>query len=195
MIMFVCIDMDWIHMDAFWSNGIKYLSIWLCFLYAICFKSLFTKMIFLFVVIADYCLVFETNNTFGVIAFFIVQVLYYYRIHNNSMKSWWSVALVSCSILSIVLLCHIPVDLMACIAIIYFMTFVFNLCILIRTKNFSMFTLGFFLYFLCDINVGIVNGLSYGLFHNETIVAFAQIFIWIFYLPGQMLLVTKSDLV
>lgn len=189
------------------SSLIKYSTIILNLLFLIIlsiFNFKIEKIIvifaFIFTSISDYFLLFKSdNNSFliGLITFNIVQLIYFFRFHflYFSLKKFLlSLILRIIFIVSIILIIYFLLpsfySLLNILALIYFINLIFNfLDPLINdfknSKN-QFLAIGFFLFILCDINVGIINALFY-----NNIISFLMRF---FYLPSQVFLFYSANM-
>ena len=180
------------------SNGIKYLGILLCLVFALWAGAQpggehLTGLALAVTAVSDvFLLLLDRNYLFGVGLFCLVQLCYGIRIfHANGGKSWWGmrlglsgVALVSLRVLG--LLNHLNG-----LALVYFSNFLCNVlsslgCRGVRARQLSF---GLSLFLCCDLCVGI--------FQNPALVPsalaeFARIGMWLFYLPGQVLIALSA---
>ena len=78
-----------------------------------------------------------------------------------------------------------PLNLLAAV---YFTNFLLNTCQAVPLHS-PLFSVGLWLFLLCDVCVGIRNQPE--LFPGW-LAAFAQVGMWLFYLPGQVLLVLSG---
>ena len=198
------------------SNHIKFLSIFICLIYTlICYQKIKTtgykvltiSMIFIF--ISDFYILILSYYNIGVFTFFIAQLFllgYLFLMQKKftfrrflgrttfniltSLVLLWSVQLFS-----------ITIDWLLIISAVYFITFFYNLVEAIgyaipnKKSKSVLFASGMLLYFLCDINVGIFNTMSYVETSNlgfQVIYEFATIAMWMFYLPGILLIIRSG---
>lgn len=164
----------------------------------------FTLLSDLFLLVLDY-------YTAGVFTFIIVQLLYLILISSwiSSGKMIRTVlmrvigtGLVAVLILIIYHFQETDVKSELIFAVYYFILFASNamdaIGILFRSKRKTriLFACGLLAYFLCDINVGIFNLKDY-LTIDETIYTqiynFSVIAMWMFYLPGQVLIALSGE--
>ena len=114
----------------------------------------------------------------GVALFCGVQALYLVRIcRRNGGRTLWTQRL-ALELLS-------PLKLLAAV---YFTNFLLNACQAVPLHS-PLFSVGLWLFLLCDVCVGIRNQPE--LFPGW-LAAFAQVGMWLFYLPGQVLLVLSG---
>jgi len=191
------------------SAYIKYLSITILFVFVLV-KSIHMKRSFLipvalgFSVFADYFLLFTSSYIPGLLAFLVVQVMLFFRIQKLfSISIMYRVGMLiflfvlgSTSFTSL----HLEFDVVTALAMIYFLCFLNNVVTVIFTMNISQywkdktcyfFPIGLILFFFCDIHVGIYNLTSYvsdisKIFNKYY--GWFTIAMWLFYLPGQMLI-------
>lgn len=194
------------------SNILKFSSIILCFLY-VCLTGKVrsnkrdTNILLLamfFTVISDWFILIKDSYNLGLITFILVQSMYLVRIHlYNNLKSILIAFIRNLLISIFVILIVIKVDiepeviLILSLAIVYLVTFIFNildttiLYIKIRRKDVFLFLLGLILFILCDINVGLFNLTNYiqmNPFIYDKIYPFVFLGMWFFYLPSQVIL-------
>ncbi len=192
------------------SSIIKYSSIIINLIFIILLSIFFfnkerliTIFIVIFTLISDYFLLFESDYNYlvvGLITFNIVQFLYFFRFHLLSFnKNKFIISLVLRIVLFIIaflfiyfLLDKSYFNTLNILAVFYFINLVFNfldpLISNYKDRKNQLLVVGFFLFILCDINVGLVN-----LNFNNVIFS---ILMWVFYLPSQVILlysVYKDD--
>nr|DAY57723.1 MAG TPA: YhhN family protein [Caudoviricetes sp.] len=125
----------------------------------------------------------------GVALFCGVQALYLVRIcRRNGGRTLWPLRLVLvlgawAGLWALGLLS--PLNLLAAV---YFTNFLLNACQAVPLHS-PLFSVGLWLFLLCDVCVGIRNQPE--LFPGW-LAAFAQVGMWLFYLPGQVLLVLSG---
>lgn len=212
---FMTIDLfagDYYHI----SNNIKFISIVLCFVYTLLLQfkrktnSMCLSLSFLFLMISDYFLLIEDSYTLGVCTFLCVQLLYliYYSSKDGAFQ-WRQMAkecIIVLLISTIILISSkygsIMIDATLVVSMIYFILFSSNLIRFLlryqekKEKRLGIFTLGLLLYFLCDINVGIFNLGQYVTISNGFVASlyqFSTVAMWMFYLPG-IVLITLSNI-
>ncbi len=155
--------------------------------------------IFLFI-INDYYIV-------GLSTFIVAQLLYAFRIELVNNDKRYMVA--SGSIRTLIVVISLIVflirrdDFLIYLVIIYFLNLILNCVFSLLTylkdkekKRMLVMSIGFFLFILCDISVGLYN-LNNGFNGMEVNKELASIFlhlIWIFYAPSQYLLTLSVDL-
>ena len=199
-ISFLIIDLFFVSLNDV-SSSIKYSTIILNLLFLIIFTMLDFKIdkllvifAFIFTIISDYFLLFKSDNEsfiIGLIAFNIVQLIYFFRFHflNFNLKKFLislSLRIISSIFIIIIIYFFLPsyFNFLNIISLIYFINLIFNfLDPLIndyKIRKNQILAFGFFLFILCDINVGIVNIIS-----SNFIFSFLMRF---FYLPSQIFL-------
>lgn len=177
-----------------------------------------------FTVFADIFLLFTDKYIIGVLAFIIVQTTYLARISiaRSHMKriegrvyqrvrkynafyvfgSQFLLRIVcSCIILFIFYFVQLPLDLLLCATTFYFISFLANIIMVLRSlkrQNYfqgdirlGLFLVGLILFFVCDLMVGGYNLSSYVELPNNIYLVLYQISslgMWMFYLPGQVLI-------
>lgn len=167
------------------TSFLKYFSIILCLLYVInqYLKNKLNYLYvlsFLFIIVADYFLLFTNNYFIGVIFFCLVQGCYYKITKGNiSIKIFLILSLLGLLISG---------DSLISVGILYAICSINNLYLSYLSyknnyykKDLYMF-LGILLLLLCDINLA----LSY-LTNLNT-----QILVWAFYLPSQLIIITSG---
>ncbi len=192
------------------SNLLKFSSIVLCFLYVS--NSLKHRMnkrdsyillfAMFFTMISDWFILIRDSYTLGLVTFIIVQFLYFIRIHvyNKTRYAFMLVirnGIISTFVIFIMIKNNIKLEMLLSLAIVYFITFLFNIFdssiifIKHRKKEFSFFLLGLVLFSLCDINVGLYNLMNFIQVNHklfETIYSISFLGMWFFYLPSQVIL-------
>lgn len=199
------------------SAKIKFVAIALCFLYVfvrfIQTRIRKTKgndravmaMALFFTVIADTQLLFDGNYLMGLCCFAIVQWIYTYRIHEPNpivqmqRKIFIYRIMLTGMVAFIAICCNILVDAIAAVSIFYFVCFLDNLRLLLQCYQkykkdvwYLYFLGGMILFVLCDICVGIYNIGDYVTI-TSSLIRYAGIGMWFFYLPSQVLLVLSSE--
>lgn len=195
---------------------IKFLSIFFCFIYSLmwCRRDKTKSNIILtisvtFIFISDLFILILEYNFVGVCTFLIAQLLllgYLFILEQDfTWKSYGMKFLRNILTSNIVLWIFsrlwIPIDTLFIISVIYIITFFYNLVEAVRfacgnrKRKAKLFAFGMLLYFLCDLNVGIFNTMSYvetsSLWFQMTY-EFATIAMWMFYLPGILLIVRSG---
>lgn len=204
--------------QSYWSNGLKFFGIVVCFITSCWMDKLddqkdgrLQAIALGWTVLADICLLLTQQYILGIGIFLLVQNLYLYRIQKNKtgllkeekMKQNLIKRIAFRGILSIVFLLmlgkKVRLDLEIVLVVFYFISFTDNLFLLLRFRKelrngffgYSFFLFGMILFYFCDINVGIFNLSSVLQTVPKAIsnlVPFASVAMWLFYLPGQVLL-------
>ena len=152
--------------------------------------------------VADFFLVFSRQYIYGVITFIIVQVFFSKRIADYMKVSLFKMTrsvIILALIESIIL---IPVfssnRLFYALIILYIVLFGINIINMLKCymyvadDNSKKFLSGLFLFLLCDINVALYNLELVFKNINWPVLEYFGYFLWLFYLPSQMLLVLSS---
>ena len=169
------------------------------------------SLAFLFLFLSDYHLLITNSYESGVFTFLIVQIcfqIYLQRLGKNQhpirttcIRTLY-LAGMDGLILTILWNAGVEVDLTVLFAGIYFLWFVLNvgnaiqLARTTRTHQICFFTAGLILYFICDLNVGIFNLGEYVAMTGggyQLLYEFAAIAMWLFYLPGVVLITLSND--
>lgn len=161
--------------------------------------SMLMIAIFAGTLFADWCILLHDYYVLGVVFFAIVQLLYLYRI-SLLMKVYFGSNLIVFIIIVITFrLLGNKIDTLFLIAAFYGGGIAGNgLRGILYLKNHggkhkaeTFFFLGLLLFLLCDINVAIYNVERYITVNHEIfnyLYGFAKDFMWIFYLPSQVLI-------
>lgn len=204
--------LDSVNKNNMASNCIKFVSIFCCLLFVLISyikykeKNILLMLIILcFTVIADIFLLFTNRFEIGIFSFIIVQILYSLKIKcmcKDNCKKYMIEVLGVTFIWNIIILilknkeCLTPTIVLASS---YFIIFTINLIkssfAMIKNKRRTMyeisFVIGLFLFYLCDINVGL-NNLSSMQFEIPLVIGIlvkcSGILMWFFYLPAQVIL-------
>lgn len=211
---FMTMDVQEIGTNRF-NIQLKFISIILCFFYTmlLCIlkkaRNQWVSLSFLFLICSDYFLLIVDSYTLGICTFLGVQLCYLRALLETGTKPKRFRILKRMGIngfltgifLLLLYAFGIQADGTLIVATLYFVTFAGNLLLAFKTshrtkKGFDqLFAIGLVLYFLCDINVGIFNLASYmdmaGTFFGK-LYQFASIAMWLFYLPG-IVLITISN--
>lgn len=183
-------------MDLTGGSGdpVKYASIAVCLVFSVLFacrggSRLMPAAMALTLGADTFLLLLNDHYGAGVALFCGVQALYLVRIcRRNGGRTLWPLRLVlvlgawtglwALGLLS-------PLNLLAAV---YFTNFLLNACQAVPLHS-PLFSVGLWLFLLCDVCVGIRNQPE--LFPGW-LAAFAQVGMWLFYLPGQVLLVLSG---
>ncbi len=191
------------------SVTLKYISIILCFAFSSFAAvkrrtrdSILVAAAMLFTLISDtFLLVTDTHITFGLVTFCCVQLLYLFRIDGFGKKMWISlfVRIFTSTGVCVFLGYERIFDINIALAVFYFIGLVLNFAestkhaILRRDKRFAVFSVGLILFLCCDICVALHNmGAYISVPAMNRAVAFANIGMWLFYLPSQVLIVLSA---
>lgn len=183
-------------MDLTGGSGdpVKYASIAVCLVFSVLFacrggSRLMPAAMALTLGADTFLLLLNDHYGAGVALFCGVQALYLVRIcRRNGGRTLWPLRLVLvlgawAGLWALGLLS--PLNLLAAV---YFTNFLLNACQAVPLHS-PLFSVGLWLFLLCDVCVGIRNQPE--LFPGW-LAAFAQVGMWLFYLPGQVLLVLSG---
>lgn len=192
------------------SGYIKFISIALVFLF-ILIKSIaistdfFIPMALACSVFADFFLLFSNQYITGICAFLLVQILLFLQIHHLFEISFkYQILLPICFLfieLIIIINNEFLWDYIIILAISYFLLFLSNIITLvfiwyrgkIHTCKRRLFSIGCFLFFLCDIHVGLYNISEYNTIMGNLLDAnWFYLGMWLFYLPGQIMIACSN---
>lgn len=176
------------------TTPIKYTSIILCFIFSLyCCYNNGNKLIpfaLVFTILADYLLLVVNNYyIFGLISFFIAQMIYMVILINRTHQSLWILRIVLPIIIMMVLSFINMFDLINILSVIYFSQLLINTIISwMNCKHIRfIFAIGLTLFVCCDICVGLFNITDMGFIYE-----FTRIGMWLFYLPSQILIVLSG---
>lgn len=172
------------------SKWIKYVSIALCLGFSLLLSTkggerLVTAALGFTLAADTFLLLLDTAYAMGVALFCVVQALYFVRIYrSNGRRSALFARLVlfltaAAALWKLELLT--PLNLLAAL---YFTAFVCNTVQSLSIKN-GLFSLGLILFLCCDICVGVHNAPE---LFPEMLRGFADVGMWLFYLPAQVLI-------
>lgn len=187
-----------------------YIVVISCFLFSLGYfiikrnsNTLIFVIAFLFTILADTnLLLLDDNYELGVLAFIIVQFAYFWYILKNMYAKDNYGYLIAIRLITIVIgiIASLIVQtdkLLVCLVIIYISNLVINLIIsIIPRKRNLLFSLGLFLFLLCDICVGcynigdIIDISNTSLFYKIANLPFN--IAWLFYHPSQVLLAISN---
>lgn len=187
-----------------------YIVVISCFLFSLVYfiikrnsNTLIFVIAFLFTILADTnLLILDDNYELGVLAFIIVQFAYFWYILKNMYTKDNYGYLIAIRLITIVIgviaSLIVQIDkLLVCLVIIYISNLVINLIIsIIPRKRNLLFSLGLFLFLLCDICVGcynigdIIDISNTSLFYKIANLPFN--IAWLFYHPSQVLLAISN---
>ena len=179
------IYLTFIIFDLFHINSIylKYLGIFLCFLFAFLNKKKYISNALLFTLIADYFLLIKDEHyLIGVSSFLLVQTIYFFYLKNNNCELFKKVrVLIYALILTFSII--FKLDVLYFLVLIYFSTLVLNTVSSFTSRDLRIFSIGLTLFILCDVSVGLFNILPYG-----RVYLIVSLLMWVFYLPSQVLI-------
>lgn len=187
-----------------------YIVVISCFLFSLVYfiikrnsNTLIFVIAFLFTILADTnLLILDDNYELGILAFIIVQFAYFWYILKNMYTKDNYSYLIAIRLITIVIgvIASLIVQtdkLLVCLVIIYISNLVINLIIsIIPRKRNLLFSLGLFLFLLCDICVGcynigdIIDISNTSLFYKIATLPFN--IAWLFYHPSQVLLAISN---
>ena len=187
-----------------------YIVVISCFLFSLVYfiikrnsNTLIFVIAFLFTILADTnLLILDDNYELGILAFIIVQFAYFWYILKNMYTKDNYSYLIAIRLITIVIgvIASLIVQtdkLLVCLVIIYISNLVINLIIsIIPRKRNLLFSLGLFLFLLCDICVGcynigdIIDISNTSLFYKIANLPFN--IAWLFYHPSQVLLAISN---
>lgn len=187
-----------------------YIVVIYCFLFSLVYfiikrnsNTLIFVIAFLFTILADTnLLILDDNYELGILAFIIVQFAYFWYILKNMYTKDNYSYLIAIRLITIVIgvIASLIVQtdkLLVCLVIIYISNLVINLIIsIIPRKRNLLFSLGLFLFLLCDICVGcynigdIIDISNTSLFYKIANLPFN--IAWLFYHPSQVLLAISN---
>lgn len=188
------------------SGYIKFASIVILFLF-VWIKSIWKMelnwipLALGFSVFADFFLLFSNNYIPGLCAFCLVQLFLCIHIHQLFRMPYKpQILIVSCCLVIETIggiVYHVISNITTILALSYFLFFLSNLIMIgyawyrgkICTSKRWLFSIGCFLFFLCDIHVGLYNISDYyTIVGNQLDSNWFYFGMWMFYLPGQLLI-------
>ena len=168
------------------GNGLKYLGIVLCALFAwYQARGGGSRLM-------AWALTLTLGADFFLLLFCAVQGLYLLRIARaNGGRTLWTARLVLCLLSPALLAALGRLTGENLLALIYFSNFLCNVALAVKLPRGwgRQFALGLTLFLCCDVCVGIFQ--SPGLL-PPALEAFASLGMWLFYLPGQVLIVLSG---
>lgn len=184
------------------GDGIKYAAILTVFAYALTNvyseDGIMVAAALLFTVVADtFLLLLDSHYLFGVLAFCVVQALYFVRmIRLERYRRPWISAIVRVSVWLVVLaILRLTgmLDGLLCVTAFYFINLAvnavesFRLCR--KNRGMLLFAVGLLLFVCCDVCVGFNNLSQYLPVDSlQWLCDFAAVGMWAFYLPSQVLI-------
>lgn len=123
----------------------------------------------------------------GILLFYAVQVLYLFRLLRVTGRPMLLGRMVLFAALLLLLTKLDAFTSITAAVSLYMSQFCFNVfqSLGLRGRDGKLFSWGLLLYFCCDLCVGIYNGAA---LFPETLVRLAGMGMWLFYLPGQVLI-------
>lgn len=198
--------------DTALTVTIKFIGILLCFAVAVFFlyscrnkDSVIVVIALLFTVISDLFILvlddlfyakslYPLQYEIGLMTFLVTHFAYYYRLYADRLKKIWISLTVRLTLIavSVGVMCGIfGFDFLLVEACVYIIILTANVVeafiICRRSRKNLIFALGLLLFLLCDIFVGLQNSAMIGL-DLRRYMDLISYSIWIFYLPGQVLL-------
>lgn len=177
---------------------VKYLSIVLCAVAALLSAAFggdrLVALGLCLTLVADLTLLFFLNHSlFGVMVFYAVQVVYLIRMSQAKQGRAWLSMRVALFVLLLLFLNEFHLlDELTGAAALYISFFFVNLLqgVTLSGKEGQLFFWGLLLFFCCDLCVGLFN---FPLSLPGWLHTFAEWGMWIFYLPGQVLIVLSGQ--
>ena len=182
-------------LDAFSTggDGVKYLTIVVCLLAAVWSAqhggSCLMAWAMVFTLAADtFLLLLDRWYGAGIALFCVVQGLYLVRIRRACGRTLWALraglAAAAWPLLSALGMGTV----LNLLAALYFVNFLVNAFQSLTLRSERLFAAGLWLFLLCDVCVGMRNQPSL----LPGLAGAAQVGMWLFYLPGQVLLVLSG---
>jgi hypothetical protein len=176
------------------TTPIKFVSILLLTLSVLDFREKTVSIALIFTAAADvFLLVLDRWYAAGVLCFIVVQILYAARLQKESGPSVLSFLLPAAA--GLLVYTSYGFGLTEALAGAYIALFAVNLaraCLLAKRspeRRWILFAAGLALFFCCDLCVGLHNMPGMG---GPALQRFANIAMWGFYLPGQVLIRTSA---
>lgn len=149
-----------------------------------------------FTALADlFLLVLGRGYLWGVASFCVVQCLYFLRLHpagdrRTRPSLWLRLAVLAAALIALFSLSALQP--LTALAAFYFTQLVCNALDGTFAPGMGLFALGLWLFVGCDVCVGLHNLSFYLASPPAAATAFAQVGMWLFYLPSQILLVLSA---
>ena len=179
-------------LDAFSAggDGVKYLTIVVCLLAAVWSArhggSRLMAWAMAFTLAADtFLLLLDRWYGAGIALFCVVQGLYLARIRRACGRTLWPLRTGLVPAAWVLLNALGMGTALNLLAALYFVNFLVNACQSLTLRSERLFAAGLWLFLLCDVCVGLRNQPSL----LPGLAGAAQAGMWLFYLPGQVLLV------
>lgn len=182
-------------LDAFSAggDGVKYLTIVVCLLAAVWSArhggSRLMAWAMAFTLAADtFLLLLDRWYGAGIALFCVVQGLYLARIRRACGRTLWALRMGLVPAAWVLLNALGMGTALNLLAALYFVNFLVNVCQSLTLRSERLFAAGLWLFLLCDVCVGLRNQPSL----LPGLAGAAQAGMWLFYLPGQVLLVLSG---
>lgn len=179
-------------LDAFSAggDGVKYLTIVVCLLAAVWSArhggSRLMAWAMAFTLAADtFLLLLDRWYGAGIVLFCVVQGLYLARIRRACGRTLWALRTGLVPAAWVLLNALGMGTALNLLAALYFVNFLVNACQSLTLRSERLFAAGLWLFLLCDVCVGLRNQPSL----LPGLAGAAQAGMWLFYLPGPVLLV------
>lgn len=172
---------------------LKYGSILLCLLFSVFWSvgggdKLVTAALAFTLGADTFLLLLDAWYLAGVLLFCAVQALYLMRVcRENGGRTLWPLRL-GLLVFALWVLARLEMlSLLNGVAALYFTTFLWNVVqsLSLRGTQFRLFSLGLILFLCCDVCVGAFNQPA---LVPAGVYSFAQVGMWLFYLPAQVLI-------
>ena len=189
------------------TNELSFISILMCcifsfFAFSVKEKTYLTHLALIFTVVADVFLVLihPQVQTCAMISFSIVQLFYFIRIlFESQSKKIRLLHIIARIIFSLTMLAvtvivlRVDADFLSMISVFYYTNLILNVIFAFVNKNSSiLFKMGLVLFLCCDTFVGLQAMSTYIALSPDSllykIVYYPFDFVWLFYLPAQVLL-------
>ena len=189
------------HVSVHWSNGMKLISVWICFMYLLLSyrrnssdrDHLLMIGVLAVTLLADTMLLFTNHLVAGLFLFIFVQLMYGYRIYMlNHVRNHYAYYIGALGMIFLGSFFTHNDRVLLTSVILYGVLFLMNLWFLVGVQTmdrqlYTLFKIGYILFLICDINVLSYNILpNYGI--SNLIYEFTRVSMWLFYLPAQVLL-------
>lgn len=162
------------------TTYIKYLGIFLCFIYTLTNKTQYGKIALFFTCLADlFLLVLNKYYLVGVFLFIIVQVTYIFYLNSININTYFGYRIILPVIGCVFLSFTNNISILNIFSIFYFSQLLISALSLINKKH-KLLCLGLCLFICCDICVGLHN-----IYPTNFLIAYGQ---WFFYLPSQVII-------
>ena len=179
-------------MDLFNKDTIliKYSGIVLCLIYSLINFDMYIVLALSFTAAADYfLLVKDADYLLGVSLFVVAQIIYLLYLHNNECRTYIGYRILISLLVLIIFKVFKQFNMLNGVAAIYFIELIFNFISSLSNKQFKWLSVGFCLFIMCDICVGLFNILSPGKLFDAV-----SLLMWAFYLPSQVLIAIHRNI-